>query len=306
MKKGNWVVIGAFSAIGLAGFLWFNSVTSLPPDGAPEKTSKLYAKPQAVEVAGYDGQLMEPSLSADGKFLFFNNENSAEITKLYYAKRSGKLSFKLIGELPGANKGKLSGAPALDSKGRFYFTTDRAYADTYHATFTADFNGKGLTEPKPVEGDITLEVPGIINMDVGVSPDGRDLYIARARFAIVGGLPQEADMLVARREGDEFKVDPDSEAILKNINTRALEYAPAVTADGKELYFTRASGKENLRIMVATRKTAKEPFGEPHALTALDGFVEAPALSADNKEMFFHKRVDGKFKLFRAERSGKP
>lgn len=305
MKKGNWVVIGAFSAIGLAGFLWYASVTSLPPDGAPEKESKLYGNPQAVEVAGYDGQLMEPSLSADGKLLFFNNENSAEITKLYYAKRAGKLSFKLIGELPGANKGKLTGAPALDSKNRLFFTTDRVYPDTYQATFTADFNGKGVSEPKPVEGDITMEEPGVINMDVGVSPDGRDLYIARARFAIVGGLPQEADMLVARREGDAFKVDPDTDDIMKNINTRALEYAAAVTDDGKELYFTRASGKENLRIMVATRKSTKDAFGVPQALTALDGFVEAPALSSDRKEMFFHKRVDGKFKIFRAERSGK-
>ena len=305
MKKGNWVVIGAFSAIGLAGFLWYVSLTSLPPNGAPEKESRLYANPQAVEVAGYDGQLMEPSLSADGKFLFFNNENAAEITKLYYAKRTGKLSFKLIGELPGANKGKLSGAPALDSKGKLYFTTDRVYPDTFQATFTADFNGKGVTEPKPVEGDITMEEPGVINMDVGVSPDGRDLYIARARFAIVGGVPREADMLVARREGNAFKVDPDTDDIMKNINTRALEYAAAVTADGKELYFTRASGKENLRIMVATRKSAKDAFGEPQALTALDGFVEAPALSSDRSELFFHKRVDGKFKLFRAERSGK-
>jgi Tol biopolymer transport system component len=305
MKKGNWVVIGAAAAVALVGALWFYNMVQLPPDGAPEKESKLYTNPQAAEIKGYDGQVMEPALSADGKYIFFNNENSAKLIKLYYAQRTGKLSFKFMGELKGANDGQLSAAPTLDSKGRIYFTTDRVYPDTFQSTFAANFNGKGVTEPKPVEGDITLKAPGIINMDVGVSPDGRALYVSRARFAVVGSMPQEADMVIARRDGNEFVVDTESADLLKNVNTAALEYAPAVTSDGKELYFTRASGKENLRIMVATRASAKEPFGIPQALTALEGFVEAPTLSADRKEMFFHKRVDGKFQLFRAERSGK-
>lgn len=305
MKKGNWVVIGATAVVVLAGALWFHNMVSLPPDGAAEKASKLYASPQAVEVNGYDGQVMEPALSADGKYIFFNNENSAKSVKLYYAKRTGKLSFKFMGELKGANDGQLSAAPTLDSKGRIYFTTDRVYPDTFQSTFAATFNGKGVTEPKPVEGDITLKAPGVINMDVGVSPDGRDLYVSRARFAIVGSLPQQADMVIARRDGEKFVVDDNTEELMKNVNTDALEYAPAVTADGKELYFTRASGEENMRIMVATRQSVKEPFGIPQALSALEGFVEAPTLSSDRKEMFFHKRVDGKFKLFRAERSPK-
>ena len=96
---------------------------------------------------------------------------------------------------------------------------------------------------------------------------------------------------------------------MKNINTDALEYAPSISADGLKLYFTRASqlmaGAEapgaELRIMVATRISVNEPFGEPRALTALAGFVEAPTIPLDGKEMFFHKKVGKNFVIYRAE-----
>ena len=89
-------------------------------------------------------------------------------------------------------------------------------------------------------------------------------------------------------------------------------HAPAASADGRELYFTRASQpiaaatvQGHLRIMVATRNSVTEPFGEPRALTALTGFVEAPSISLDGKEMFFHKKVGEKFLIYRAERDAK-
>ena len=99
---------------------------------------------------------------------------------------------------------------------------------------------------------------------------------------------------------------------MKNINTGALQYAPAISADGRELYFTRASQpiagakvRGDLRIMVASRNSVTDPFGEPRALTALTGFIEAPSISLDGKEMFFHKKVGGKFLIYRAERNAK-
>ena len=113
--------------------------------------------------------------------------------------------------------------------------------------------------------------------------------------------------------GPDSIVAPDSAAIMKNINTAALQYAPSISADGLELYFTRASqlmaGSEapgaSLRIMVATRISVSEPFGEPRALTALTGFVEAPTIPLDGKEMFFHKKVGKNFVIYRAERNAK-
>lgn len=100
---------------------------------------------------------------------------------------------------------------------------------------------------------------------------------------------------------------------LRNINADALEYAPSISADGLELYFTRATqlmaGSEApgalLRIMVATRTSVDEPFGELRALTALTGFVEAFTIPLDGKEMFFHKKVGKNFVICRAERNAK-
>ena len=54
--------------------------------------------------------------------------------------------------------------------------------------------------------------------------------------------------------------------------------------------------------MVATRTSADAPFDEPRVLRALTGFVEAPTISLDTKEMFYHKKVGEKFAVYRAER----
>jgi hypothetical protein len=44
------------------------------------------------------------------------------------------------------------------------------------------------------------------------------------------------------------------------------------------------------------------PFGEARALTGLTGFVEAPSVPLDGKEMFFHKKIGTTFAIYRAER----
>jgi hypothetical protein len=148
-------------------------------------------------------------------------------------------------------------------------------------------------------------------MDVSISPDGQTLYISRAVIFPGATAPKKSELLIARLRNGAFQIDPNSAEIMKNINTpAALQYAPAISADGRELYFTRASQLmagpntpgARLRILVANRASANEPFGEPLVLAALTGFVEAPSVSLDGKELFFHKKVGRKFAIYRAER----
>jgi hypothetical protein len=73
--------------------------------------------------------------------------------------------------------------------------------------------------------------------------------------------PKESDLLVAHRDGDRFSLDPNSAEIMRNVNTTALEYAPDISGDGLELYFTRASEETGLRIMLASRDSVDKPFG---------------------------------------------
>lgn len=159
-------------------------------------------------------------------------------------------------------------------------------------------------------GDISPKTPGTINMDVSISPDGQTLYISRAVIFPGAPAPKKSESMVARLKNGAFSIDPDGATIMKNINTAALQYAPSVSADGRQLYFTRASqlmaGSDapgaRLRIMVATRNSVNAPFGEPRASTALAGFVEAPTIPLDGKEMFFHKKVGKSCVIYRAER----
>lgn len=266
--------------------------------------SDLYANAQAITIEGYDGQAMEPAVTADGQTLFFNNENDAAAqTDLHVATRTGGLTFKYVGKLEGGNSGKLDAIPSIDENGRFYFTSLRSYAEDLHSLYTGIFRNGELLDLKAVRGDITPKTAGEINMDAGISFDGRQMYIARARFEGGSVVPKESDLMLANIDGyGAFRIAPDSFAQLINVNSDALEYAPAISANGLELYFTRAIEGDVPHIMIATRANTGRPFDAPMALALLDGFTEAPAIPKDGQEMFFHKKTDGKYSIFRAER----
>jgi hypothetical protein len=123
-----------------------------------------------------------------------------------------------------------------------------------------------------------------------VSGHGR--WLSRADAA-------KSDLIVARLKAGMFVIDPG--AISMNVYTDGLEYPPAISSAGRELFSTRAS-RSGVRIIVATRTSADAPFDEPPALRALTGFMEAPTSSLDGKEMSFHKNVGEKFPIYWAER----
>jgi hypothetical protein len=302
-----------------------NAPAEPPPPPTPglatldgrEPTSDLFGNPQAVTIEGYRGDAMEPFISSDTQWLFFNSSNDPKVdTDLHFAIRVGPIAFRYVGELANANSRALDAAPSMDTSRRVYFTSVREYDRTLRSIFTGVFDGRhGLRDVHVIEGTLTPVLPGAINMDVSISPDGQTLYMSRAKFTGDGlALPLKSDIVMARRDGEAFNMEPRSGEIFARINTKALEYAPAISADGLELYFTRASkrsaddaadsdaGDVKFRIMVAKRTKAEAPFDEPRVLDALTGFVEAPSLSLDGREMFFHKKVNGRFVVYRAER----
>jgi hypothetical protein len=284
--------------------------SALPVYTSNELDSDLYIRPGPVLIQGYQGSAMEPFISPDGRYLFFNNQNDPAVnTNLHFAERISKLSFRYLGELPGANSAVLDAAASIDQSGHFYFTTVRDYDRTMNSLYSGDFNGKAVTNLHPVPGDISPTTPATINMDVSISPDGQTLYISRAVIFPGAPAPKMSELLIARLSAGIFKIDPNSSSIMQNINTTALQYAPAISANGLELFFTRASQNTNgasLRIMLATRNSLHEPFSEPRVLKALTGFVEAPSVSLDEKELFYHKKVEQRYVIYRAERNPKP
>jgi WD40-like Beta Propeller Repeat len=279
------------------------NASPLPVYTAKEPDSDLYGNATPVVISGYDGSAMEPFISPDGRLLFFNNENDPNVnTNLHFAERTGKLSFRYRGELPGVNSPVLDAVASIDTAGHFYFTTLRDYARSMNSIYTGDFEGEVVRNVRPVPGDISPKAPGAINMDVSVSPDGETFYISRAVIIPGAPAPKKSELLVARLKGGAFRIEADSDRITRNINTGALNYAPCISADGLELYFTRASQPAGPRILVSTRASVNDPFSEPRVLTALAGFVEAPSISLDRKELFFHKKVGDRFAIYRAAR----
>ena len=74
----------------------------------------VFTNPQPVTIEGYSQDAMEPFISPDGNYLFFNNSNSLPQTNLYYATRIDDLTFQFQGEIGGANatgaeRGRLDG-----------------------------------------------------------------------------------------------------------------------------------------------------------------------------------------------------
>ncbi|NBC86301.1 MAG: hypothetical protein GVY25_08925 [Bacteroidetes bacterium] len=150
---------------------------------------------------------------------------------------------------------------------------------------------------------VSREEPGIVNFDVEVNPDGSTLYFVDARFGNDG--PETANLVIARRTADGFERASNTDALLRHINTDALEYAAAISSDGREMFFTRVrstTSGESPTIYRTSRDETGVPFDPPQRVSAMDGFVEGPTFSPDDRAIFYHKRENDRFVLYRVTR----
>jgi len=279
----------------------------------PAEESNLYEHPETMEIAGYSGDAMEPCISLDGRYLFFNNNNDEKVqTHIHCAKRVSENSFKYLGILRGTQSQKKDMAPSLDCSNRLYFTSLRSFDADHKSLYAGVWHPDEVTNVSAIGGNISPTAPFWINMDSCISPDGNTLLISRAQFIPFSNGPRQSDLFIAIRQANgEFQMSQSLQNVLNSVNTSALEYAPAITADQLELYFTRcrevvsSSGKKEplFETMVARRKSVNEPFDLPKRLSAIEGFAEAPSLTLDKRELFFHKRIGEVFKICRITRS---
>jgi hypothetical protein len=156
-------------------------------------------------------------------------------------------------------------------------------------------------------------MPGWIGMDCDITPDGKSLVVSRAFFGGSLDFPERSDLKWCDYVNGVWVSNRLCDQLLEKVNTDALEYAPSISNDGLELYFTRTGSVRKptgvdvqTMIMVARRKSRLDAFDEPEQLSAITGFVEAPTLSLDLKEMFFHKKKGNRFILCRSVRNPSP
>ena len=147
-------------------------------------------------------------------------------------------------------------------------------------------------------------MPGWVNFDAEISADGKTLYFVDGYFGNTGQ-PQSAILTDAVQSGTGFKRLREHDRLFANINSDWLQYAPSVSTDELEVFFTRVRRIEPAAqpaIFRSVRPSVTEPFSVPQRISAIQGFAEASTLSPDGRSLYYHTRLHGRFRVRRVSR----
>ena len=269
-----------------------------------------------VTINGLSFDAMEPFVSPNGSYLFFNNLNDGINTKLYYATKINDSTFNYIGELTGANQTitpHLDAVADMDVNGNFYWTSTRNYPTELNNLFQGTFSAGNVSDIERVQGDFNMNTPGWLVMDHGISLDGQYLYFNNARFDDVNCQgPCETTLGVAQKNNaSTFSTLPNSASILQNINdANYIYYAPCISSDNLELYFTRylkgqITSNTVFEICVAVRSNSLSEFSIPRVLFSenISNLIEAPTLTVDKNIIYYHQKTTNYHKIMMRYRS---
>jgi hypothetical protein len=281
-----------------------NACHQTPRVSADSGTYDAFHTPEDVSITGYGGEAMEPFLTRDGNYLLFNNRNEPpENTNLHWAERVDDLTFSYLGEIPGVNTDALEAVPSMDRQGDLYFVSTRSYPQSLSTIYRAKIGNGVAAAPQLVEG-ISRHTPGWVNFDAEISADGKTLYFVDGYFGS-SNQPQSSILVAAVRSGEGFRRLMEHTRLFVNVNSDWLQYAPDVSADELELFFTRVRRIEpsaEPAIFRAVRKRVDEPFSVPLRISAIQGFAEASTLSPDGRSLYYHARVQERFRVRRVRR----
>jgi WD40-like Beta Propeller Repeat len=259
-------------------------------------------EPQTVRIEGYADEAMEPFLSRDGRFLFFNSRNDPGVnTNIHFAEAKDG-TFVYRGVLAGTVSYALDATPTMSADGRFCFVSPRDYRRALTSVYCGQFDGQRVDGIQP-QTTLPAERQGRMIFDVELSSDGQTMLFAEGTFDD-DEAPEDADIYLATPGPRGFVRAANSGKMLARINTSDLEYAPALSADGLELYFTRVTGFWLLRkprIFRARRNSVDEAFGKPVELEDIEGYVEGPSIANDDM-LYFHRRLDDRYAIWRIPR----
>jgi len=255
--------------------------------GVPAKgalTTSSWSKPERVTIRGYNkpgNHKMEVGVSPDGTMLLFNNSNENPTkTDLYYATRVGDKDtlFEFGGAIGGANKpGVLDGTAAVNKGGKFAFVSSRLRPPALHWGWFAEGKARDI-EVVPLD----LQ-NGFFALDPETGADWDTLFFAHRRWKDEGYM----DIAFAHWNGQRYVMPGNWRKIMANVNTEAKEYAPEVSSDLLELWFTRHTTGP-MTIYGATRMNVDEPFTNVGRHPTITGPAEAPTLTADDRVMYYH------------------
>lgn len=251
-----------------------------------------------VTINGLTFDAMEPFISLDGNTLFFNSLNSGGNTNLYYATRNNDSTFTYVGMVAGTydpSPDHLDAVASLDSANNFFWVSLRTIPNLHRGNYLAG-NVSTITQ---VYGTCNIFSPsGWLIMDAAINYSGNLLYYSNAYFGPTYtecvGAPCEAKLGVAQLVNDStFDKTIYSDAVFSNVNdTNYLVYAPQITKDGLELYYTRLLvGGFNTEICVSVRTNLTDTFSLPTVIHSNFGyFPEAATPTTDKQKIYYHQK----------------
>ena len=272
-----------------------------------------------VTITGLTFDAMEPFISLNGNTLFFNSLNSGGNTNLYYATRVNDTTFTYIGMVGGTydpSPNHLDGVASLDSINNFFWVSLRGYPSPMENLHRGIYAGGNVTNITRVYGNFniyTFNYPfGWLIMDAAINYQGNQLYYCNALLdfsntTCVG--PCKSKLGVAQKVNDStFNKQLNSDVIFSNVNdTNYLVYAPNITKDGLELYYTRLlKSTTNTEICVSVRNTISNTFSLPTVIYSNNGYLpEAPTLTTDKQKMYYHQKDNSLiYKIYLRYRTG--
>jgi Tol biopolymer transport system component len=182
----------------------------------------------------------------------------------------------------GVNSPGFDGGPDISADGlALYFTSDRdgnSDLDVATRPTTSDSFGNAVSLGPVVNSPSFEAAPSI-------SADGLSLYFESDRPG-----SRDSDIWVATRSSPTapFGSPVNLGAV---VNSPSVDAHPEISGYGLSLYFSsyRDGGRGGSDIWVSRRATAREPFGPPVPLTALNSpsFDGEPTISADGRALFF-------------------
>ena len=269
-----------------------------------------FSNEQKVIITGYTSDVMEPFISKNGKYLFFNNLKGVNCKELYYAERVDDITFEFKGEIQGVNSTDVDGNPTMDEQNNFYFISTRNLNAGIKTIYSGVFNNGIVTDLHQINGTINIPTPYWINMGVEISKNGNTLFASNAKFNIGENFPYEGNIRFAIKSGNEFNIPSNENDILLNINTDgAIEYAGELSADELELFYSQVtlSNPPVFKLFYSKREQTNGIFENPTSITEpfvgnLNAFVEGPTLSNDGKRLYYHKLENNIFSIFMLSR----
>ncbi len=265
-----------------------------------------FANEKKITIIGYNSDAMEPFISKDDKYLFFNNLKGATSKDIFYAQKINDTTFQFKGQILGVNTQYVDANPTMDKNNNFYFISTRNLENDNKTIYTGLFKNGTVSNIHQVNGTINIPTLYWINMGVEISANGNMMFVSNAKFSGGANFPNKGNIRFAIKKGDDFDIPDNESYILSNINsTDRIQYAGEVSENGLEIFYSQVklSKPAVYELLYAKRSSIKDRFGKPIPITEpfrknKYAVVEAPTLSADGKRLYYHKMQNGVYSIF--------